>query len=81
MVMDKGALLGHSAGRGGYLTDPERIQAIVWDSVPLTDLAQVRQCAGSTNGVRRYLFLPYAHAVGKLGDYMKPGAIFPGLGF
>ena len=40
----------------------------------------MRQFVGSTNWVRRYLFSCYATAVKMLGEYMKPGAVFPSEG-
>ena len=47
---------------------------------PLHDVSQVRQFVGSTNWVRRYLLPCYATAVKILGEYMKPGAVFPPCG-
>ena len=81
MIVPEGQLLGHRVSRRGSSHDPEKTQAIN-DFAPLKDVSQVRQFIGSTNWVRRYLFSCYATAAKILGEYMKPGAVFPkeGLG-
>ena len=67
--------------RTGARADDERTSAIN-EFAPLKDQTQVRQFVGSTNWVRWYLPSCYATTVKILGDYMKPGAVFPpeGLG-
>ena len=81
LVTQKGSLLGHKVSREGSSHEEERTQAIN-DFAPLKDVTQLRQFVGSTNWVRRYLLPSYATAVKILGEYMKPGAVFPkeGLG-
>ena len=65
--------------RDGSTHDSEKTDAIR-DFAPLHDATQVRQFVGSTNWVRRYLYPCYATVVKILGEYMKPGAVFPSCG-
>ena len=79
MIVQEGTLLGHKVSREGSAHDPEKTEAIE-NLAPLKDVSHVRQFVGSTNWVRRYLFSCYATAVKMLGEYMKPGAVFPAEG-
>ena len=79
MVVIEGSLLGHHVSREGSSHQEEKTDAIRKFS-PLHDVSQVRQFVGSTNWVRRYLLPCYATAVKILGEYMKPGAVFPPCG-
>jgi hypothetical protein len=74
-------LLGHICGRFGLRADGERAQAIQ-DFAPLPDASHVKMFAGSTNWIRMFLPAYYATAMKHLGNYLKPGAVFPqgGLG-
>jgi len=77
--MTTGKLLGHTVGRFGACCDGKRTQAIN-DFAPLMDQSHVRQFVGSTNWVRWYLPFTYPVVVKILGEYMKPGAVFPACG-
>ena len=79
MVAIEGSLLGHHVSREGSSHQAEKTDAIRKFS-PLHDVSQVRQFVGSTNWVRRYLLPCYATAVKILGEYMKPGAVYPPCG-
>ncbi len=79
IVVRQGGLLGHIVGRFGAKPDGERTQAID-EFAPLKEPSHVRQFVGSSNWVRRYLAVTYATAVKILGEYMKPGAVFPEAG-
>ena len=48
----------------------------------MKEKVHVQQFAGSTNWLRQHMKEPYAQALKVLGEYMKPGAVFPpeGLG-
>jgi len=52
----------------------------VQDFAPLKEKLHVQQFAGSTNWLRQHMREEYAHALKVLGEYMKPGAIFPAEG-
>ena len=77
----KGKLLGHTISRAGCEPDPERCQA-VRDFPPLREKVHVQQFLGCANWLRIYLPSEFAHAAKVLGEFQKPGAVFPeqGLG-
>jgi len=79
VAVQEGTLLGHRVSRSGSHHEPEMTDAIT-QFAPLFDQTQVRQFVGSTNWVRRYLSSCYPSAVKILGEYMKPGAVFPPAG-
>ena len=79
VAVTEGKLLGHIVSRTGARCDGERTAAID-EFAPLKDQTQVRQFVGSSNWVRWYLSSSYATAVKILGEYMKPGAVFPAEG-
>ena len=79
MIVKEGSLLGHKVSREGSEHQSEKTDAIRLFA-PLHDATQVRQFVGSTNWVRRYLLPCYATAVKILGEYMKPGAVYPECG-
>ena len=81
VLQSEGKLLGRLVGRTGIRADGERSQA-VRDFAPLKEKVHVQQFAGSTNWLRQHMKEPYAQALKVLGEYMKPGAVFPkeGLG-
>jgi hypothetical protein len=79
IAVQKGKLLGHIVSRTGASADAERTQAIT-EFAPLKDPTHVRQFVGSTNWVRWCMPSCYATAVKILGEYMKPGAVFPAAG-
>ena len=75
----EGKLLGRLVSRSGIKGDGERAQA-VRDFAPLKEKVHVQQFAGSTNWLRQHMKEPYAQALKVLGEYMKPGAVFPPAG-
>ena len=81
VLQTEGKLLGRLVSRTGVRGDGERAQA-VRDFAPLKEKVHVQQFAGSTNWLRQHMKEPYAQALKVLGEFMKPGAVFPpeGLG-
>ena len=77
----EGRLLGHKIGRNGSAPDEERCQAVV-DFHPLREKLHIQQFLGCANWLRGYLPAEYGHAAKVLGQWQKPGAVFPegGLG-
>ena len=75
----KGQLLGHFVSRSGSEADGSRVQAI-GDFAPLKEKLHIQQFLGSTNWLRQYLDKAYSTCVKILGEYMKPGAVFPTCG-
>ena len=78
----EGRLLGHKIGRHGSAPDEERRQAVV-DFPPLKEKLHTQQFLGCANWLRGYLPAEYGHVAAKvLGQWQKPGAVFPegGLG-
>ena len=77
----EGRLLGHKIGRNGSAPDEERCQAVV-DFPPLKEKLHMQQFLGCANWLRGYLPAEYGHAAKVLGQWQKPGAVFPegGLG-
>ena len=77
----EGRLLGHKIGRNGSAPDEERCQAVV-DFLPLREKLHIQQFLGCANWLRGYLPAEYGHAAKVLGQWQKPGAVFPegGLG-
>ena len=77
----EGKLLGHKIGRNGSAPDEERCQAVV-DFPPLKEKLHIQQFLGCANWLRGYLPAEYGHAAKVLGQWQKPGAVFPegGLG-
>ena len=81
VCVSKGKLLGHNIGRDGSSPDEERCQAVI-DFPPLWEKLHIQQFLGCANWLRGYLPVEYGHAAKILGQWQKPGAVFPegGLG-
>ena len=77
----EGKLLGRKIGRNRSAPDEERCQAVV-DFPPLKEKLRTQQFLGCANWLRGYLPAEYGHAAKVLGQWQKPGALFPegGLG-
>ena len=59
--------------------DGERVQAIE-DFAPLREKLHIQQFLGCTNWLRNYLVAEYAQAAKILGEWQKPGAVYPACG-
>ena len=70
-----------TSGRNGSAPDEERCQAVV-DFPPLKEKLHIQQFLGCANWLRGCLPAEYGHAAKVLGQWQKPGAVFPegGLG-
>jgi hypothetical protein len=81
VAVTEGKLLGHFVSRNGARPDGEAVQAIR-DFAPLREKLHIQQFCGSTNWLRWYLPAEYSKAAKVLGEWQRPGAIFPdgGLG-
>ena len=81
VCVSKSKLLGHNIGRDGSSPDEERCQAVI-DFPPLWEKLHIQQFLGCANWLRGYLPVEYGHAAKILGQWQKPGAVFPegGLG-
>ena len=81
VLVTRGKLLGNWVHREGSGADGERAQAVV-EFAPLKEKLHIQQFLGCTNWLRWYLMAEYSQAAKVLGEYQKPGAVFPegGLG-
>ena len=75
----EGELLGDVVSRKGRWPTKRSTQAIQ-DFAPIKTKEQLQQFMGCTNWVRTYLVQIYPALVKMLGQYLKPGAVFPEAG-
>ena len=76
----EGKVLGRVVSRTGSKCEPERVQAIK-DFAPLENPNHIRQFLGSTNWIRWFLPAWYPAVARILTDFLRPGKVFPKLGF
>ena len=79
VLVTGGKLLGNWVDRKGSRPDKERVAAVV-DFAPLREKLHIQQFLGCTNWLRWYLPQEYAHVAKLLGEFQKPGAVFPPAG-